>query len=62
MVFEHMPGKDLFDYLRERKFCLSESRTKEIIRQIGEAVSYLQNFGVIHRDLKLENVMMSDFS
>ena len=22
----------------------------------------MQNFGVIHRDLKLENVMMSDFS
>ena len=30
--------------------------------QIGEAIQYLHNYGIVHRDLKLENVMMSDNS
>jgi len=28
--------------------------------QIGIAIKYLHSYGIVHRDLKLENVMMSD--
>ena len=31
MVFEYMPGNDLFNYLKARNYALSESRAKEII-------------------------------
>lgn len=55
-----MQGKDLFDYIQFRNFKLSEMRVKELAYQIGIAIRYLHNFGIVHRDLKLENVMMSD--
>jgi len=35
---------------------------KELAYQIGLAIKYLHSYGIVHRDLKLENVMMSDNS
>lgn len=55
-----MAGNDLFDYLQKRKFKISEARAKQIAYQIASAISYLHSYGIVHRDLKLENVMMSD--
>ena len=57
-----MDGKDLFDYLRYRDFKIPEKRVKDIMIQIINAVKYLHSFGIIHRDLKLENIMMTDNS
>jgi len=60
IVLEYMQGKDLFDYIQFRNFKLSEQRVKELSYQIGIAIKYLHSYGIVHRDLKLENVMMSD--
>ena len=60
IVLDYMEGKDLFDYLQKRSFRISEERAKNLALQIGEAIQYLHNYGIVHRDLKLENVMMSD--
>ena len=60
IVLEYMQGKDLFDYIQIRNFKLGEMRVKELSYQIGIAIKYLHNYGIVHRDLKLENVMMSD--
>lgn len=62
IVLEYMAGNDLFDYLQHRNFKLGESRAREVAMQIGKAVAYLHNYGIVHRDLKLENIMMSDNS
>ena len=35
---------------------------KEIFIQIVEGVSYLHSLGIVHRDIKLENILMSDNS
>ena len=60
LVLEYMGGGDLFDYLKARKFRLTEDRAREIILQLIQAIQFLHSFGVVHRDIKLENVMMSD--
>jgi len=60
IVLEYMEGKDMFDYLQKRNFKISEKRAKEIANQIAEAISYMHNYGIVHRDIKLENVMMTN--
>ena len=60
IVLEFMQGKDLFDYIAKRDYTLPEERAKKIIYQIMQGVLYLHSFGIVHRDLKLENIMMSD--
>ncbi len=34
LVLEHIAGKNLYDYLKQRGFKLSESRAREIILQL----------------------------
>ena len=60
MIIDLIEGKDLFDYLAERGYQLPEDRVRLIIFQLTCALSYLKAFGVVHRDLKLENIMMTD--
>jgi serine/threonine protein kinase len=62
IVLEYMEGKDLFDYLKARSFNIPEERAKEIALQLMVSTQYLHSYGIVHRDLKLENVMMTDCS
>ena len=55
-----MQGKDLFDYIAKRNYSLPEERAKVVIFQVLQGVRYLHRFGIVHRDLKLENIMMSN--
>lgn len=60
IILEYLPGGDLFDYLSARNFVLTEERVRQLMHQLAAAVFYLHNFCIAHRDLKLENIMMSD--
>lgn len=59
IVMEYMEGKDMFDYLQRKTFALPEEQVKTLLIQLILAVKYLHSFGIVHRDLKLENIMMS---
>ena len=61
IVLELLAG-DLYDYFRKRDFNVSEDRSKEIFRKIANALYYMHSLGICHRDLKLENIMMTDDS
>ncbi|KAJ8365094.1 hypothetical protein SKAU_G00139250 [Synaphobranchus kaupii] len=57
-----VPCKDLFDYVSNRGVHLEEEETKVIMRQLLEAVQVIYDRGVVHRDLKTENVLIESDS
>jgi hypothetical protein len=56
LVMERLDGGELFDRLLELKR-LSEKEASDVARQVLCAVAYMHSQGVVHRDLKLENIM-----
>lgn len=52
-------GGELFDYLAE-KGRLSEDEARIIFGQLCLAVNYIHDKGIVHRDLKLENVLLDE--
>src|SRR5689334_9843294 len=61
IVFEHVEGEDL-KRLVERTGPLPVRRTVELAIQIGRALSFAHANGVVHRDVKPQNVLIRDGS
>uniref|UniRef100_A0A7N5K4G5 non-specific serine/threonine protein kinase n=1 Tax=Ailuropoda melanoleuca TaxID=9646 RepID=A0A7N5K4G5_AILME len=57
IVMEYASRGDLYDYISERQR-LSEQDARHFFRQIVSAVHYCHQNGVVHRDLKLENILL----
>jgi serine/threonine-protein kinase len=57
LVMEYLDGKTLKDIIREEG-PMQLSRVAEIIRQVGGALDTAHEGGVVHRDLKSENIML----
>ncbi len=57
IILEYLEGKHLFDYINKHK--PSETRIKTIMKQILLGLKYLHYHGIAHRDIKLENIMMT---
>lgn len=51
-------GLDLFEYIESRPEGLNEEEVKRIFGQILDAVCFLHERNIVHRDLKDENVIM----
>ena len=60
IVMELLIGGDLFNYLHERKFIISETRARALAHQLATAIYFMHSFGIAHRDLKPENILMID--
>jgi len=59
IVMEYLSGGPLLQYFKERKYKLKEDRVKDIAHQISTALFYLKSFGIAHRDMKPDNIMMA---
>jgi serine/threonine protein kinase len=57
LVLEHCGGGELYEYLLKRHR-LTEQETQKIFAQICGAVAYIHSRGIVHRDLKLENIFL----
>ncbi|NWU92619.1 NUAK2 kinase, partial [Upupa epops] len=57
IVMEYASKGDLYDYISERQR-LSEQEARHFFRQVVSAVYYCHKNGVVHRDLKLENILL----
>lgn len=59
LVSELCAGGELFDYLLE-KGRLQEGEARRVFGQLCLAVGYIHSRGIVHRDLKLENVLLDE--
>lgn len=59
MVMDYAEGGELAQLIAEKNW-LTEKESKKIFSQIVEAVSFIHNRNVIHRDLKPNNILFLD--
>ena len=59
IFMEYCPGGTLFDFMKKRNYFLNEKLCSNIIYKICLAVNYFHSYGIAHRDLKLDNILMT---
>ena len=58
IVMERFNSKDLFDFVNEEG-PLNENLTKQLFKQVLDVVIMCHNRGVVHRDIKDENILIN---
>ncbi|KAJ6535746.1 kinase-like domain-containing protein [Mycena capillaripes] len=72
VISEYVPGGTLFDYLQReyqkqrlnrgescRPGIIAEMVCRDIMYQLSQAMAYVHRLGIVHRNLKLENILLS---
>lgn len=58
IVIELAAGGDLLSYVRKRR-TLKEEVAKSLFKQLVTALSYCHQKGIVHRDIKLDNLLLT---
>ena len=59
-LMEYIPFGDLLTYIEERGETISKKEVKFIVSQILDLLEYCHSKGIIHKDLKPENIMINE--
>ena len=63
MVMELVSGGDVMHHIMNSKnSCLDEPIVKKYVKQIITAIQYMHEAGIVHRDLKVENLLLDEYS
>jgi len=57
LVMELCAGGDLLNFVRKRKK-LDEDVAKVIFKQIIDGIGYIHSKRILHRDIKLDNILL----
>ena len=57
IILEYASGGELFDFILSQR-CLKENVARRLFAQLVSGVGYLHKRGIVHRDLKLENLLL----
>ncbi|KAI2604623.1 hypothetical protein GGR54DRAFT_453398 [Hypoxylon sp. NC1633] len=57
IVLEYASGGELFDYILNHRY-LKDGPARRLFAQLISGVGYLHKKGIVHRDLKLENLLL----
>lgn len=60
IVTEFCGGGDMFEFMNRKVAPLDEDTTRFVAAEILLALEHLHSFGVVYRDLKLENILIDD--
>jgi predicted Ser/Thr protein kinase len=59
IAIEYVPGRNLRDWLAERPL-LDWTQVGSLVQQVAEALDYAHAQGVLHRDVKPSNILLTD--
>lgn len=57
IILEYASGGELFDYILNQRY-LKDPSARRLFAQLVSGVGYLHKKGIVHRDLKLENLLL----
>lgn len=58
LITEYVSGGELFEYLVKCNGPMSEYEAVKLFDELMSGVLFLHNWGIVHRDLKLENILI----
>ncbi|XP_023348219.1 myosin light chain kinase, smooth muscle [Eurytemora carolleeae] len=59
LVTEYLEGGELFNKITDSSYCLTERKCRGFIKQIIQGLNYIHQHGIIHLDIKPQNIMLT---